>query len=87
MKYEKEILVYNHNLLFKLMQKNIGVKHLYRWLYLMSIKCDNDNRINIIDPSIHSKTNLYWGNTPPNIRELSREYRKKYFGIDNASIS
>lgn len=86
MEYEKEILVYNHNLLFKLMQKNIGVKHLRRWLCLRSLQCFNDKRIDMIDKSIHSRTEQYWGRTPSNIRTLARDYRKKYF-VEDARLS
>lgn len=80
MEYEKEILVYNHNKLMKLLSKNIGMKHLNRWLLIRSIKCENDKRINLVDSSIHSRTNLFWGNMPPDIKERSRQYRKTYFG-------
>jgi len=80
MEYEKEILVYNHNKLMKLLSKNIGMKHLKRWLLIRSIKCENDKRINLVDVSIHSRTNLFWGNMPLDIKERSRQYRKTYFG-------
>lgn len=33
----------------KLLSKNIGMKHLKRWLLIRSIKCENDKRINLKD--------------------------------------
>lgn len=77
--YEKEILVYNNRLIQKLLQRNIGYTHLNRWLLIRHIKCANDQRIDVVDKSLHSRTSLFWGNMPPDIKEKARLYRKKYF--------